>query len=134
MNRRWIGVLAAVAVVSAVTAWLVIGEGDEGDGEGSDGADLSTAAVERRDLVERETFDGSLGFADEQALASTRAGTITWIAPEGSTIRRGEPLYEVDERPVSLMFGGACVSGAVVGPRGPRRTPTAAQPAGDGIR
>jgi membrane fusion protein, multidrug efflux system len=106
MTRRWIGVLASVVIVGGAAAWLVIGGGDEEDGGGSDAADLSTASIERRDLVERETFDGSLGFADEQALASARAGTITWIADEGSTIRRGDPLYEVDERPVSLMFGG----------------------------
>jgi peptidoglycan hydrolase-like protein with peptidoglycan-binding domain len=97
MTRRWLGVLTLVAVAGVAAAtWLVIGGGGEGEGGGS---------VELRDLVERETFDGSLGFADEQALANERAGTITWIADEGSTIRRGDPLYEVDERPVSLMFG-----------------------------
>jgi peptidoglycan hydrolase-like protein with peptidoglycan-binding domain len=105
MTRRWIGVLATVAVAGAATAWLVIGGGGDGDSGDGETSDRSTAAVERRDLVERETFDGSLGFADEQALASARAGTITWIADEGSMIRRGEPLYEVDERPASLMFG-----------------------------
>lgn len=106
MTRRWIGVSAVVAIAGiAATAWLVIDSGGDGDSDGVDALDRSTAAVERRDLVERETFDGSLGFADEQALASARAGTITWIADEGSTIRRGDPLYEVDERPVSLMFG-----------------------------
>jgi peptidoglycan hydrolase-like protein with peptidoglycan-binding domain len=106
MTRRWLGVLMLVAVAGVAAAtWLVIGGGGEGEGGGSDATGLSTASVELRDLVERETFDGSLGFADEQALANERAGTITWIADEGSTIRRGDPLYEVDERPVSLMFG-----------------------------
>jgi membrane fusion protein, multidrug efflux system len=106
MNRRWIGVVAFVVIAGvAATGWLVVGGDGDGDSDTADASDLSTASVQRRDLVERETFDGSLGFADEQALASARPGTITWIAPEGSTIRRGDPLYEVDERPVSLMFG-----------------------------
>jgi peptidoglycan hydrolase-like protein with peptidoglycan-binding domain len=105
MTRRWIGVLAFVTVAVVAAAWLVIGGGGEDEGGNAEAADLSTAAVERRDLVERETFDGSLGFADEHALASARPGTITWIAEEGSTIRLGDPLYEVDERPVSLLFG-----------------------------
>jgi len=106
MTRRWIGVLAVVAVAGvAATAWLVIGGDGDGDSDTADASDLSSVSVQRRDLVERETFDGSLGFADEQALMSARAGTITRIAPEGSTIRRGDPLYEVDERPMSLMFG-----------------------------
>jgi hypothetical protein len=106
MTRRWIGVIAILAVASiAATAWLAIGGDDDGDPGSADATDLSTAAVERRDLIERETFDGSLGFADEQVLASGRAGTITWIADQGSMIRRGDPFYEVDERPVSLMYG-----------------------------
>jgi peptidoglycan hydrolase-like protein with peptidoglycan-binding domain len=106
MSRRWIGTITIVAAAGlAASAWIVIrGDGNGGSG-GADASDRSTVAVERRDLIERETFDGSLGFADEQALASARAGTITWIADEGSSIRRGDPLYEVDERPVSLMFG-----------------------------
>ena len=107
MPKRWIGGVIAILAVAGIAAagWLAI----DGDGEGGSGSedptDLSTASVERRDLVERETFDGSLGFADEQALNSARAGTITWIADEGSTIRRGNRLYEVDDRPVSLMYG-----------------------------
>jgi membrane fusion protein, multidrug efflux system len=106
MTRRWIGVLAIVVIVGmAATGWLVLGGDGGGDPDTVDASDLSTSSVERRDLVERETFDGSLGFGDEQALASARTGTITWIADEGSTIRRGDPLYEVDDRPVTLMYG-----------------------------
>src|SRR5262245_54248089 len=106
MSRRWIGVIAVVAVAGvAATAWLVIdGSGEGGSGQ-AEASDLSTATVERRDLVERETFDGSLGFADEEVLASASPGTITWMAGEGATIRRGDRLYEVDARPVTLMYG-----------------------------
>jgi peptidoglycan hydrolase-like protein with peptidoglycan-binding domain len=106
MARRWMGLVAIVVIAGvAATAWLVWGGDGGGDSDTADAWDLSSASVQRRDLVERETFDGSLGFADEQALASARPGTITWIAPEGSTISRGDQLYEVDRRPVSLMFG-----------------------------
>jgi peptidoglycan hydrolase-like protein with peptidoglycan-binding domain len=106
MARRWMGLVAIVVIAGvAATGWLVWGGDGGGDSDTADASDLSSASVQRRDLVERETFDGSLGFADEQALASARPGTITWIAPEGSTISRGDQLYEVDQRPVSLMFG-----------------------------
>jgi Putative peptidoglycan binding domain len=107
MTRRWTGGVIAILAVAGLAAagWLAIGGDGEGGSGSEDPTDLSTASVERRDLVERETFDGSLGFADEQPLASVRPGTITWIADEGATIRRGGRLYEVDERPVTLMYG-----------------------------
>jgi peptidoglycan hydrolase-like protein with peptidoglycan-binding domain len=55
--------------------------------------------------VERETFDGSLGYDDGRALWSLRSGTLTWIADEGAILKRGAVLYEVDERPTVLMLG-----------------------------
>jgi peptidoglycan hydrolase-like protein with peptidoglycan-binding domain len=105
-RRRGIAAAGLAAVVLGASAWLVLAR----DGGGSAKADetsgeRSTATVERRDLVERETFDGALGFADERSLASGRAGTITWLADEGSTVRRGDELVEVDERPTVLMLG-----------------------------
>jgi peptidoglycan hydrolase-like protein with peptidoglycan-binding domain len=102
--KRWIGVLALVAIASAATAWFLVLD-DDGSTEAGDAQDLATAAVERRDLVERETFDGSLGFADERALVSARAGTVTWIADEGTTIRRGGVLHRIDQWPAVLLFG-----------------------------
>jgi peptidoglycan hydrolase-like protein with peptidoglycan-binding domain len=99
----WAGVAAALALAGA-GGWLLRG-GDEPGEAASTGPELETAAVERRDLVERETFTGSLGFADERTLASARAGTLTATAPEGSTVRRGQALFETDERPTVLLLG-----------------------------
>lgn len=105
MGRRWIAAVAALAVVAGGLAWFAA-TGDEGDDPGAaDATDLATATVGRRDLIETETFDGSLGFADERALTSGRAGTLTWIADEGTTLHRGDVLYEVDQHPLVLMIG-----------------------------
>lgn len=105
MGRRWIGAAAALAIVAGGVAWFAA-TGDGGDEpEAADTTDLATATVDRRDLVETETFDGSLGFADERALTSGRAGTLTWIADEGATLHRGDVLYEVDQHPVVVMIG-----------------------------
>jgi peptidoglycan hydrolase-like protein with peptidoglycan-binding domain len=98
-----------IVIGAGVAGWYSLGDGSGSssgdDAQGTDGASLSTATVERRDLVERETFDGSLGFADESALASAKTGTITWVAGEGTTLRRGDVAYEVDEIPAVLMIG-----------------------------
>ena len=103
-RSRWVAFGAAGFLAVAATAWVVAG-GDGRETEGEETPDVATATVERRDLVERETFDGALAFADEQALSSSRAGTVTRIANEGATVKRGEVLYEVDERPTVLMLG-----------------------------
>jgi hypothetical protein len=55
-----IGVVAVV-VTAAAGWWLTSLGGDDSAAE-SDAQELSTATIERRDLVERETFEGSLGF------------------------------------------------------------------------
>lgn len=106
-RRTWW--VAGVAVVLAACAggWYAFGDrpaATDGAG-GSASAELAIATVQRRDLVERETFDGSLGFGDERSLLSGRSGTITWLADEGAELKRGDVLYEVDERPVVLMLG-----------------------------
>jgi multidrug efflux system membrane fusion protein len=80
----------------------------------SDGSDEATATsevrtaratVERRDLVRRDSFDGTLGYADGRALGSMRGGTMTMLASEGATVGRGEVLYSVDAKPVYLFYG-----------------------------
>lgn len=106
-RRRWWVVGVAIVLGAGVAGWYSFGDRSSGSDGAQDAgaAEISTATVERRDLVERETFDGSLGFTDESALASARPGTITWIADEGDTVRRGDVLYEVDEAPALLMIG-----------------------------
>lgn len=105
-SRTWFVIAAVATAVAAGTAWFVLaGDGaSEVQAEGLS-AELNTATVQTRDLVERETFDGSLGYDDEQALSSLRSGTLTGVADEGASLRRGALLFEVDERPTVLMLG-----------------------------
>ena len=90
----------------------------------------ATAKLERRTLVERESVEGTLGYAGTRALvnrlapgggaAGSRSGgsatgggsgsgggsaTITWLAGSGSVVRPGGVLYRLDDRPVVLMDG-----------------------------
>jgi hypothetical protein len=48
---------------------------------------------------------GTLGFGAAAPISVTGSGTLTWIAPVGSTVERGEPLFKVDERPVLALYG-----------------------------
>ena len=66
----------------------------------------ATTEVTRGDLVEVRTVPGTLAYGPELAGVSRLTGTVTAIAPLGSTVERGEALFRIDDRPVVLMYGG----------------------------
>jgi multidrug efflux system membrane fusion protein len=65
----------------------------------------ATAKVTRTTLVETKTVSGTLGYGDAVPVSAAQTGTLTWIAPVGSTVKRGEPLFKLDERPVVALYG-----------------------------
>jgi len=65
----------------------------------------ATAKVIRTTLVETRTVSGTLGLSVPAPISAIGTGTLTWIAPVGSTVKRGEPLFKVDERPVVALDG-----------------------------
>ena len=65
----------------------------------------NTAAVQRTDLTTTETVSGTLEYTGSHNVTSQLHGTLTATAPEGSTVTRGQRLYEVDGAPVVLMYG-----------------------------
>lgn len=65
----------------------------------------ATAPITRTTLVEARTEPGTLGYGDPVPVRATGTGTLTWIAPEGSSVMRNEPLFKVDELPVVALYG-----------------------------
>jgi hypothetical protein len=65
----------------------------------------ATAKVARTTLVETRTVSGTLGYGAQSPISVGGAGTLTWMAPVGSTVSRGEPLFKMDERPVVALYG-----------------------------
>ena len=66
------------------------------------------AEVTRGTLVDTKTMTGTLGYGELSALQPSLAadrGMVTWIAPVGSTVERGEPLYAIDGQPAILFYG-----------------------------
>jgi peptidoglycan hydrolase-like protein with peptidoglycan-binding domain len=104
-------VRAAVAggalTVALLAAGLVALGGDDGSAPAATEAAVgATATVERRDLVERDELDGTLGYADAGVLAAGAAGTITRLRAPGAVVRRGEPLYWLDGAPAAFLLYG----------------------------
>jgi hypothetical protein len=108
--QRWrVVVLALGALAAVVVAIVVVIESTSGSSSasGSTGkvGSAGAATVRRRDLVATDTESGTLGYAAAQTAYDRLSGTITWLPPVGRVIRPGQPLYEVDDRPVVLLNG-----------------------------
>ena len=102
---RW-AVAAAGGAAAVVAAVVLLGGGDEAPPVRA-AASTTTAQVERRDLVDRESVDGTLGYADAAALLAGASGTVTALPEPGSVLRRGEALYRLDDEPAAWLMYGA---------------------------
>ena len=107
ISRRGAVVAAALAGVAAV-AWLLLANGDgHGPKAANDAVPLGAAAVERRDLVDRQDVDGTLGFSDTSNATAPAAGTITRLRDEGDTVTRGRSLMSIDAKPTAWVLYGS---------------------------
>jgi peptidoglycan hydrolase-like protein with peptidoglycan-binding domain len=105
-RRRRTVVVTGGAAVALVGALAVSGlPGGRAKADGGSGPKLGSAAVTRRTLVEQQDLSGTLGHGDAAPVVNRHNGTLTWLAPAGSTVDRGQPLYEVDGHKVPLLVG-----------------------------
>ncbi len=97
---------AAVVILGGAVAGFVLARGSGGkEPAASSALPAATAKVTRTTLVETRTVPGTLGYGDPVPVSAAVRGTLTWIAPAGSTVKRGEPLFKIDERPVVALYG-----------------------------
>jgi peptidoglycan hydrolase-like protein with peptidoglycan-binding domain len=97
--------LALAGVVVVVVTALVALSGLFGSSSDAESVPTATATVTRRDLVQRSTVSGTLGYDDARAIVDSRPGTITSLPDEGRILRPGAVLFRVDEQPVVLFAG-----------------------------
>ncbi|HXA28401.1 MAG TPA: peptidoglycan-binding protein [Candidatus Angelobacter sp.] len=64
-----------------------------------------TATVARTSLSTVDQVSGTLKYTGTYTLTGGLTGTLTRIAAEGATLKRGDVIAEVDGRPVYLMYG-----------------------------
>jgi peptidoglycan hydrolase-like protein with peptidoglycan-binding domain len=97
---------AGAAGVAAAIATVVLSAGDDPPSVRAAEPTAATATVERRDLIDREVVQGTLGYADASTLAAAGTGTITRLPEPGTRVPRGHALYDADNAPAAwLMFG-----------------------------
>ena len=98
------GVLAAAALAAGVA--VLGGDDDPGAPAAARASVGDTATVERRDLVDRDEVDGTLGYAGAGTLVAGASGTITSLRAPGAVVERGEALYELDDAPAAFLLYG----------------------------
>jgi peptidoglycan hydrolase-like protein with peptidoglycan-binding domain len=107
MNRRGRVAVAAgsAGLVAAVVAGAAIGLGGSGGGQaGASTEALPTRSVEKTTLSQSELVSGSIEYGDPVSVRG-HGGVLTWLPALGAVVRRGQPVYRVDNRPVPLFFG-----------------------------
>jgi multidrug efflux system membrane fusion protein len=108
MSRKWTTAAVAGALVAVGAAGFVLFGGlpsSEDPAQAGSNLPAATAAVTKETLVDKESHEGSLGYGDSTALAARANGTVTWMPAIGAVVKRGKPLYKVDNEPVLLMYG-----------------------------
>jgi hypothetical protein len=105
-RRRLLAVVAGLAVAAAAAGgWAVLADRSSNDDGAAAAPATVTAPVERTTLVDRERYDGTLGYDDPRTLAAGARGTLTALHEEGATVKRGQTLFRVDQRPLTLFYG-----------------------------
>jgi peptidoglycan hydrolase-like protein with peptidoglycan-binding domain len=109
------------AIAAAGGAWLWVSSASTAPAPAKAGP-VATAEVTRTTLTATEMWDGTLGRGTPFTVAAQGAGssseseregstvepgqgTITRLPDQGETVARGDELYWVDERPVTLLLG-----------------------------
>lgn len=104
-RRALIGLLVVAVVVLGGVATQAFGYRSPSGPAAATTTPTGTAKVERTDLVDQQTFTGSLGYGATAHLVNHLTGTVTSTAAAGSTVDRGQVLYAINTAAVYLMFG-----------------------------
>ncbi|MFD3626074.1 peptidoglycan-binding protein [Streptomyces sp. NPDC058698] len=104
-TRRRLVIATAVLLTVGVGSGVLWARGDGDRPVADNGPDIRTVTVTRTDLAGTREIQGTLGYTAPRTLRGPAEGRITWLARQGKTIRRGTPLYRVDERPVVVFYG-----------------------------
>jgi multidrug efflux system membrane fusion protein len=100
----WVGVpVLVIAVGGAVTGWTLLRE--DGEAAGSSDKLGATAKITRGNVIQTETYEGTIGYDEARPVVNQRMGTLTWVPTTDAVIRRGEVLYRIDAEPVVLLIG-----------------------------
>ncbi|WP_165956398.1 peptidoglycan-binding protein [Kribbella antibiotica] len=83
-----------------------------------------TVEITRTDLSQAREVTGQLGYGGSSTIKSHATGTITWLPKANTAMDRGDVLFRVDNKPVTLFYGSTPLFRAI----GKAATPPPANP------
>ncbi|WP_327003523.1 peptidoglycan-binding protein [Dactylosporangium sp. NBC_01737] len=104
MNRTRAGLgLAALAGATVIAAIQLRAGGTAAPQPAA--VATGTAEVRRADVSERQHVTGTLGYEGATTVTAPGPGVLTGLPAVGTVVRRGQTAYEVDGKPVILLYG-----------------------------
>ncbi|MFG3689635.1 peptidoglycan-binding protein [Micromonospora sp. NPDC047740] len=97
--------MAALVAGAAVVIWLGIAGGRSSGDAAANTLPPDTTQVTRRTLKDAHTADGELGYGTTSTATSRLPGTLTYLPDTSARITRNQPLYKLNNKPVTLMYG-----------------------------
>jgi peptidoglycan hydrolase-like protein with peptidoglycan-binding domain len=94
-------------VVAAVVVGVLITNNGGTDASAEPAIELSYGEAVVTDLVQTESFDGTLGAVDGDPVTTQFSGTVTAAAAAGDIVEQGDVLFSIDGDPVVLLYGTA---------------------------
>ena len=127
-ERRWVRRVIAGAIGIVVLAGAgVIGFrafDRPAKAVAADGPDpAQTVEIVRRDLSQARDLPGQLGYGGNRLIKDRATGTITWLPKPGATLKRGDILYRINNKPVILLYGSTPLFRPLGTPPSPPKSP-----------
>ena len=85
--------------------WIALAAGSASGGAKPVASSGPTATIARRDLVQTDDQQGTLGYSGNATVYSQLGGIVTWLPQPGDVIRPDRRLFSLDQTPVVLMNG-----------------------------
>jgi peptidoglycan hydrolase-like protein with peptidoglycan-binding domain len=105
-RQRFMLVIGAVGLAAATVTGAAIGLGGGSTATtAGTGPAVSTAPVTRTTLTRTQQVNGTLDYGAPVTVNGRGGGVITWLPAPGAVIRRGQPVYKANNRPVPLFYG-----------------------------
>ncbi|HVF53077.1 MAG TPA: peptidoglycan-binding protein [Actinomycetota bacterium] len=106
MTRTVKAIMAVLLIAVLSGGWMLMSSRSTAEPTAPPAAP-KTAVLERRDLVETEDFQGRLVYDGSRRVTAGTAGTVLELAREGSTVRRGERIFEIEGLATRLLYGSS---------------------------
>lgn len=104
-RRTAVGVAVVLLATGGAATGTVLWPDGGAERAAAEPQQVELATVSRTTLSESLSLPGNLGYGAQRTLHPYGGGRVTWLPEAGATIKRGQTVWRVDDRPVVLLYG-----------------------------